>query len=262
MKDRLPVIFVGHGNPMHAILESNFSRGLTALASRIERPKAILCISAHWMTEGTWVTHMPKPKTIHDFYGFPKPLFDVQYPAPGSPTIAEQISQLIKYPRIQLDDDTWGFDHGTWAILRHMYPDADIPVLQMSLDMNATSDQHFKLGQELRRLREEGVLIVGSGNVVHNLRQFKPEVNATPYPWALEFDEWLKQQLVSRNYDSIINDSMTMRSGQLSSPTPDHWYPLFYVLGASDDRDSLKFEYEGIEHASISMRTFSLGMNA
>lgn len=245
---------------MNAIEENAFTRRLADLGKRIARPQAILCISAHWMTEGTWVTHMRKPKTIHDFYGFPKPLFDVQYPAPGSPEIADRIRADIKDPKINADDEMWGLDHGTWSVLTHMYPKADIPVLQMSVYLEQPSEYHYRVGQQLKALREQGILIVGSGNIVHNLRQIDFGPNAKPFDWAIEFDEWVKDRLTRRDYASLINDAMSFRAGKLSIPSPDHWYPLFYALGASDEQDQLRFEHEGIDNASISMRCLSLGL--
>jgi 4,5-DOPA dioxygenase extradiol len=261
MKSRLPVIFIGHGNPMNALADNPFTEMLKALGKKIPRPKAILCISAHWMTEGTWITHMSEPKTIHDFYGFPKELSQVQYRAPGNPEIAEMISSEITVPKINLDDEMWGLDHGAWSVLRHVYPNADIPVLQLSLHMEKPSEYHFQLGQQLRCLREKGILIVGSGNIVHNLSLLSWIENSPPHPWAVEFDEWVKDKIKTKQYTALINDSRKTESGKRSIPTPEHWYPLLYILGASDDTDKLHFEYEKIDNASISMRTFSLGLD-
>jgi len=257
---RLPVLFVGHGSPLHAIQDDPFSRKLGELGRSIERPRAILCVSAHWMTDGSWVTHMPTPKTIHDFYGFPKPLFDVRYPAQGSPELADVIRKEVHDPEIHNDDDSWGLDHGTWSVLKHMYPRADIPVLQLSIDLAQSPAHHYRLGQRLRALRDQGVLIIGSGNVVHNLRQIDFDPSAKPYDWAVEFDEWVKARLLRADHDALINDATATTAGRLSIPSPDHWIPLLYVLGASDPQDRLKFEYEGIEHGSISMRCVSYGV--
>lgn len=257
---RLPVLFLGHGSPMNAIQDNAFTRKLGELGRVIERPKVVLCVSAHWMTEGSWVTHMPKPKTIHDFYGFPKPLFDVQYPAAGSPEFADLIRSEVKDPTVNMDDETWGLDHGTWSVLRHMYPEANIPVLQLSIYMAQPPEYHYRLGEQLRKLRDQGVLIVGSGNIVHNLRQIDFSPSANPYDWAIEFDEWVKERLVRTDYASLTNDAYNTRAGKLSIPSPDHWYPLLYTLGASDEQDCLRFEYEGIDHGSISMRCLSLGL--
>ncbi len=256
---RMPVLFIGHGNPMHAIDDNPFTQALARLGRELPRPRAILCASAHWMTEGSWVTRVERPRTIHDFYGFPQALFQVEYPAPGSPSIADAICERIEDPNVY-PDENWGLDHGAWAVLRHMYPEADIPVLQVSIYMEQPAEYHFKLGQQLRRLRDEGILIVGSGNIVHNLRQAVLRGEVQPYDWAIEFDEWVKTRLENRDYAALQHDARQTEAGRLSIPTPDHWYPLFYPLGAADENDTLRYEYEGIDNGSISMRCFTLGM--
>lgn len=258
-KNRAPVFFIGHGSPMNAIENNSFTQALAKLQELYPEPKAVLCISAHWMTEGTWVTHMQKPKTIHDFYGFPEQLFAVQYPSPGSPEVAELVRTTITKPRINLDDEMWGLDHGTWSILRHIFPKADIPVLQLSLHMQQPPRYHYELGTKLRELRDHGVLIIGSGNIVHNLRKIKWEPDAEPYDWAIEFDEWIKEKILKRNYEAIITEFNNTEAGRLSVPTNEHYYPLLYALGASDESDNINFEYEGIQNASISMRAVSFG---
>lgn len=252
----MPVLFIGHGSPMNAIAENDYTRCLNNIAKTLPTPNAILCISAHWMSEGTWITHMAHPRTIHDFFGFPKQLFDVQYPAPGAPKIAEEIQSLVKNYRINLDDEMWGLDHGTWSVLRHLYPQANIPVLQLSISMPQPPEYHFALGQALRPLRNKGILILGSGNIVHNLKLIRWEEDANPYSWAEEFDLWVKAKLEQRDFDALIQNATSTESGRLSIPTPDHWFPLLYVIGASDAQDTLRFEFEGIQNASISMRTF------
>lgn len=257
---KMPALFIGHGSPMNAIQSNNFTRALGNIAEKVPQPTAILCISAHWMTEGTWITKMDKPQTIHDFYGFPKPLFDVQYPAPGSPEIASEIQALVSHPEIFADSDVWGLDHGTWSVLRHMYPEANIPVMQLSLNMSRPADYHFKLGQELARLRERGVLIVGSGNIVHNLRQISWEEKAKPHDWALEFDEWARHKILQRDFKAIQDDVLKTEAGRLAVPTMDHYYPLHYILGLAGREDEIKFEYEEMQNASISMRTLSVGL--
>lgn len=260
--DRLmPSLFLGHGSPMNAIADNDFTRSLASLGKRLPKPEAILCISAHWMTDGTWITQMANPKTIHDFYGFPQSLFDIQYPAPGRPDIATAIQQEITKPMIRADITEWGLDHGTWAVLRHMYPAADVPVMQLSLDMSEPAEFHFKLGQELSKLREKGVMIISSGNIVHNLRSIRWEANAAPFDWALEFDEWSKEKLLNRDFLAIQNDFLKSNAGRLAVPTPDHYYPLLYTLGAARNSDELKFEYEEIQNGSISMRCLSFGHN-
>lgn len=256
--DRMPVAFIGHGSPMHAIADNPFTRTLAAMRHRYPPPRAILCVSAHWMTKGTWVTHMTQPKTIHDFGGFPQELFDVQYPAPGSPAIAEVIQSTIVAPHINLDDSNWGLDHGTWAVLRHMYPDAHVPVLQMSLAMDQPPEYHYTLGQKLQSLRDQGILIVGSGNIVHNLRRVRWGDDAQAYDWAIEFDEWSKNRLQEGDYAAFIKGHAASNAAQASVPTLDHYLPLLYTLGAADAHDELRFDYEGIEMGSISMRTLSM----
>lgn len=255
----LPVLFIGHGSPMNAIAENSYTRMLNKIGEEIPRPKAVLCISAHWMTEGTWITSMEKPKTIHDFYGFPQPLFEVQYPAPGAPEMALQISKLIKDPPINPDSEMWGLDHGTWAVLRHMYPKADIPVMQLSLHLEQPPHYHYKVGQELKRLRSEGVLIVGSGNIVHNLRLINWTEDSPAYPWAEKFDQWSKEMIENRNDEALVHDYLKLEAGKLSVPTPEHYYPLLYVLGASDKSDKVEFLFDEIHHSSIGMRSLVIG---
>lgn len=255
-QQKMPTLFVGHGSPMNAISENPFTQTLGNIGEKYPRPNAVLCISAHWMTRGTWITQIERPKTIHDFGGFPKELFEVQYPASGSPKLAEQIHKDL--PSIHLDNE-WGLDHGTWAILRKMYPLADIPVVQLSLDMTQGPGYHIKLGEELSKLRESGVLILGSGNIVHNLRRLKWEDNATPYDWAIEFNEWTKNKIIKRDLLSLQKDILNSEAGKLSIPTMDHYYPFLYVLGASSKTDEIHFEYEEIQNGSISMLTVRFG---
>jgi 4,5-DOPA dioxygenase extradiol len=254
---RMPIFFIGHGSPMNAIDENNYTRTLSTLGPNLPRPKAILCVSAHWMSEGTWITHMKQPRTIHDFYGFPEELFAVQYPAPSSPELAESIQAQIQDPKIQLDNEMWGYDHGTWSVLRHIYPDADIPVLQLSLYMEQPAEYHFKVGQELAKLRDQNILIIGSGNIVHNLRKIRWEPNAQAFDWAIEFDQWVKEKLEARDFNALVKDPLKTEAGKLSIPTPDHWYPIYYILGASGPDDQLRVEYEEMQNGSISMRSFS-----
>ena len=257
---KMPVLFIGHGSPMNAIEDNDFTKSLTQLRKRLPKPKAVLCISAHWLTEGTWITHMEHPKTIHDFHGFPKALFDVRYPAPGSPAIAESVRASISSPEINLDDEQWGLDHGTWSVLRHLYPEADVPVLQLSINFGKPGPFHFEMGEKIRYLREQGVLIVGSGNIVHNLRKISWETDAEPFAWATDFDEWAKQKIMEKNYPALCSSFSETAAGQLSVPTVDHYYPLLYVLGAAETGEQATFEYEGIQNGSISMRTFSFGL--
>ncbi len=254
----MPVLFLGHGSPMNALADNAFSKTLNGLGKSLPKPKAILMVSAHWMTKGTWVTHMEKPKTIHDFSGFPKELFVVDYPAAGSPQLAEEIHQKIKNPKIQLDEKGWGLDHGTWSVLKHLYPMADIPVVQLSLDLNEPPSYHFELGAKLRFLRDQNVLIVASGNIVHNLRKLNWNEKAPAHTWAIEFDKWVKEKLEKKDFSALQNDVLKTDAGRLSVPTPEHYYPLLYILGAAKTEDKLKFEFEEMQNASISMRSFSL----
>jgi 4,5-DOPA dioxygenase extradiol len=258
-KEKAPVFFIGHGSPMNALQKNQFTGALSRMRDHYPDPKAILCISAHWMTEGTWVTHMANPKTIHDFHGFPQELFEVKYPAPGDPRLAAQLCETVLAPNAHLDDEMWGLDHGTWSVLRHMFPDANVPVVQLSLHMEKDPAYHYALGHKLRKLRSQGVLIVGSGNIVHNLRKIKWDETASAYPWAVEFDNWAKTNLLKRKFDPFIHDYHATEAGRLSVPTLEHYLPLLYVLGASEDSDQMRFEYEGVENGSISMRTISFG---
>lgn len=256
---RMPVLFIGHGSPMNAIEENSYTHSLHRLGLELPTPNAILVVSAHWMTQSTWVTEMSTPKTIHDFYGFPKALFDVQYPAHGSPELAKYIQQTVSQPKILGDHDSWGLDHGTWAVLKHIYPGANIPVVQLSLNMTKSPDHHYDIGSQLSGLRDRGVLILGSGNIVHNLSRIQWKPNSKPYDWAIEFDEWIKKKLIERDYKSITNDFHKTEAGKLSIPTLDHYLPLHYIIGASDSRDELKFEHEELQNSSISMRSIRLG---
>ncbi len=251
-----PVLFLGHGSPMNALAENEFTKKLGKLATKIPTPKLILVISAHWETKGTWVTGMDKPKTIHDFFGFPQALFNVQYPAPGDSNFAKSLSLNSSDPNIGLDENNWGLDHGTWSVLRHMYPKANIPVVQLSIDSTKPFEYHYNLGKKLAKLREEGVLILGSGNIVHNLRTISWKETATPLDWALEFDNWIKERAVARDFKSLVESPLNTKAGKLSIPTPEHYLPLLYTLGAADEKSELVFDIEEIQNASISMRSF------
>lgn len=249
----LPVIFIGHGSPMNALADNNYTKALENLGKSFSKPKAIVCISAHWVTAGHFVTNNKSPKTIHDFYGFPQELFNVQYPAPGAPDLATTISKKISSVKESSD---WGFDHGMWSVLKHLYKDANIPSLQISLDHQFNPKDHFQLGQELKFLRDEGILIIGSGNIVHNLRSFSMKSGAEPFPWATEFDEIVKSSLQEKNSTAIL--SLPTESPSLfskSHPSPEHFAPLWVILGASDSHDKPTWIYEGIEHSSISMQS-------
>ncbi len=262
-QSRMPLLFIGHGSPMNAIEDNPFTKTLVRLGSELPKPKAILCISAHWLTARTWVSHTPHPKLIHDFLPsppLPQQVFEVQYQASGDPNLAEHISASIQNTRVLLDDH-WGLDHGAWSVFKHMYPKANIPIIELSIDMSITAECHFELGAQLKPLRDQGVLIVGSGNIVHNIKEIIwDNQKAKPYSWAVEFDEQVKQCIVQRDFIPLIGDLLYTSAGRLSVPTTDHYYPLLYTLGASDNNDSLRFEYEEIQSGSISMRTLSLGL--
>lgn len=258
--NKMPVMFIGHGSPMNALAQNDYTLALGNIASKLSQtPKAILCISAHWLTEGTYITSTDTPKIIYDFYGFPDELYQVKYPAKGSQAAAIKIHSLIESTNIKFDNGEWGLDHGSWSVLKHIYPNANIPVLQLSIDIRQPAEYHFKLGQQLRVLRENGILIIGSGNVVHNLRNFSWKETEHPFDWALEFDSWIKQQLENKNYSALVNEYHNTPVGKLSIPTLDHYLPLLYIVGASDEHDKLEFIYEKIQNGSIAMRSFSLG---
>ncbi len=255
----MPVLFFGHGSPMNAIQNNAFTRTLTQIGLDLPRPKAILCVSAHWTTQGTFITSSEKPRMIYDMYGFPEELYKIKYEAAGDLKLAKNIQSSFSEPKISLDYEKWGLDHGSWGILKFLYPKADIPVLQLSIDMTKSPQHHFEIGQQLQALRNSGVLILGSGNVTHNLRNISHEENETPFDWAVEFDEWFKEKLLDRDFYSINKNYNKSKAGQMSVPTLDHYLPIQYILGASHKSDELKFEYEGMQNGSISMRAFRFG---
>lgn len=254
---KLPVLFIGHGNPMNALEDNDFTRAWKNIGNSV-RPRAILCISAHWLTRGTYVTAMDRPKTIHDFYGFPRELMEYEYQAPGSPSDAKNIIEKVNYTQVAEDHD-WGLDHGTWSILAKMYPDADIPVFQMSIDIRKPMEYHYELAKELKYLREKGVLIIGSGNIVHNLRMAKFAKDPEPYDWAVEFDELSRKLIESGEHQSLIHYEKLGQAAKLSIPTTDHYIPLIYSLGLQDPKDEISFPVEGMAFGSGSMRSVRIG---
>ena len=259
MPELMPAIFFGHGNPMNAIEQNDYTRKWNAIGARLPRPRAILCVSAHWYIPGAAVTVSTAPKTIHDFGGFPRALYNVQYPAPGDPELARRVQQLLAPLPVALDE-RWGLDHGTWSVLCHVYPDANVPIVQLSIDETQPAAFHFDLGKRLAPLREEGVLIVGSGNLVHNLHTYAWGRHAPePYDWAVRFEERARQILLSGEYDSLVNYEKLGREAMLSVPTPDHYLPLLYVLGANTGRDQVVFPVEGVDGGSISMLAVEIG---
>lgn len=238
--DKMPVLFLGHGSPMNAIEDNEFVQGFKNVGREIQRPSAILCISAHWETKGTFVTAMDKPRTIHDFGGFPKALYDVQYPAPGEPSLAKETKKIVKKTQVGLDD-AWGLDHGAWSVIKHLYPDADVPVIQMSLDYTKPAQYHFELAKELAVLRERGVLIVGSGNMVHNLRLVawdKLKGDPFAFDWAAEANEKMKKYILEDYVQNLIDFRKQGKAFDLSIPTPEHFLPLLYILALKDKSDT------------------------
>ncbi len=253
---RMPVLFIGHGNPMNAIEDNAYSRSWRAMGDSLPAPSAILCVSAHWMTRGTTLVNVTrKPQTIHDFGGFPAELFAQQYPAPGAPDFAEATVELLRDQHARASEE-WGLDHGAWSVLIKMFPKADIPVYQLSLDLTKSPQQHFELAQELKRLREKGVLIIGSGNVVHNLMALAP--GAAPYDWAQAFDGFVAEKLESRDFKAIVNAGALGRVTKLAHPTAEHFLPLVYALGAAGAEEQLSSFNASFDMASISMRSFML----
>ncbi len=253
---KMPVLFVGHGSPMNAIERTRFTETLAGLSPRLPRPKAVCVVSAHWVTSGSKVLAVAKPRTIHDFDGFPAPLYAVEYPAPGAPIEAERVARELE---IQ-PDETWGFDHGAWSVLRHLYPEADVPVFQVSLDEGRSLPGHVELGSELARLRDRGVLILGSGNIVHNLRRLEGDKDAQPFPWTLEFDAQVKQAIEGRDLASLAAPEHWGKPlAALAHPTLEHYVPLLYCLGSTTERDALSYPYEGFEYGSLSMRMVLFG---
>ncbi|AGH95116.1 4,5-DOPA dioxygenase extradiol [Pseudobdellovibrio exovorus] len=255
----MPVAFIGHGSPMNALAKDQYSQTLNLLGQNLPKPTAILCVSAHWMTNGSYVTVARKPKTIHDFYGFPEALYQVQYPADGLPELAIKLITAFPNIHIRSDQEQWGLDHGTWSVLTHIYPNADIPVLQLSLDMSLPPSEHLQIGQMLQSLRKEGVLILGSGNIVHNLRNYSRDLHAPAYDWAVEFDIWSKEKIEQRDFQALATDYNKTLSGQLAVPSLDHYLPMLYILGASTPNDSLNWVYDEIQNSSIAMRSFTFG---
>jgi 4,5-DOPA dioxygenase extradiol len=257
----MPVLFIGHGSPMNGIEDTEFSRRWTQMAKEIPTPKAVLVVSAHWFTKGTQITAMDFPKTIHDFGGFPKELFAVQYPAPGNPILAKETAELLHSAHVELDHD-WGLDHGTWTIIRHMYPDANIPVLQLSIDYTKGPQYHYDLAKELNALRKKGVLIIGSGNMVHNLRMVAwDRLNDTEYgyDWAKNINDKFKALIQDGDYKPLINYSSLGKEAMLAIPTPEHYLPLMYTLGLKSNKDNVSFFNDKAVGGSLTMTSVKLG---
>src|SRR5579864_4299405 len=259
MHDVLPVIFFGHGNPMNAVQHNGYTEGWRTIGRQLRKPSAILSISAHWFVPGTGVTVSTAPRTIHDFGGFPRELYQVQYPAPGDPSLARRVQQLLAPLDVTLDN-SWGLDHGTWSVLRHVYPAADIPIVQLSIDERKLASFHFEIGKKLAPLREEGVLVVGSGNLVHNLHAYAwGRHMPDPYDWAVRFEQDAKQMMVAGEYKPLIEYEKLGAEALLSIPTPDHYLPMLYVIATKQQGEIITFPIEGVDGGSISMLTVQVG---
>lgn len=255
----LPAVFFGHGNPMNAIMHNAYTEAWRRIGKEIPKPRAILAISAHWYGSGTGVTVSTAPRTIHDFGGFPQELYQVQYPAPGDPALARRVQQLLAPLAVNLDN-SWGLDHGTWSVLRHVYPAADIPIVQLSIDETKPASFHFEVGRQLAPLRGEGVLIVGSGNLVHNLHTYAWGGHSRdPYDWAVRFESAARDMMLAGEHKPLIHYETLGPDAALSIPTPDHYLPLLYVLGAQQNGENVRFPVAGVDGGSISMLTVQIG---
>lgn len=257
---KMPVLFLGHGSPMNAIEENEFVAEFRNIAKEIPRPNAILCVSAHWETKGTFVTAMQNPPTIHDFGGFPKELFAVQYPAPGSPDLAKETQSLITNTEVGLDHQ-WGLDHGAWSVIKHLYPNGDIPVIQMSIDYSQSPQYHYELAKQIKSLREKGVLIIGSGNMVHNLRMVAwNQMNENfGFDWALEANDKMKNYIMNGDHNQLINFRSQGKAFDLAIPTPEHYLPLLYSLAVKDEKDQVSLFNDKAVAGSLSMTSVRIG---
>lgn len=255
----MPAIFFGHGNPLNALLRNAYTEGWSAIGRSIPRPKAVLCVSAHWYLPGTAVTAMKTPRTIHDFGGFPRELYNVQYPAPGSPALAERVRDLLAPLEVGMDE-SWGLDHGTWSVLCHVFPQADIPVVQLSIDETRPPDFHYETGKRLAPLRDEGVLIIGSGNLVHNLHTYAWGAHeAEPFDWAVRFETQARGFLSTGEDAPLVHYETLGRDATLSAPTPDHYLPLLYIIALRRAGEAVSFPVAGFDGGSISMLTVQIG---
>ena len=259
--DLMPALFLGHGSPMNAIEENEFVQGFRKVGKEISKPNAVLVVSAHWETKGTFVTAMENPKTIHDFGGFPKELYEVQYPAPGSPELAMETKSIIRKTEIGLDV-YWGLDHGAWSVVKHMYPNADVPVIEMSLDYSLTPEYHYELAKELGLLRKKGVLIVGSGNMVHNLRMVdwrRLDETDYGYDWAIEASEKMKKYILSGDYKRLLNYRSQGKEFDMAIPTPEHYLPLLYTLALKEENEVVRLFNDKAVGGSLSMTSVKIG---
>lgn len=251
--EKMPVLFIGHGSPMNAVEDNDYTRNWSKIADMIPQPKAILSVSAHWFTRGARIADSEKPKMVYDMYGFPEELYQTKYDAAGAPDFARRTKALIKSD--VLIDNSWGIDHGTWSVLCKMYPHADIPVFQLSVDSNAPAETHFGIGQDINSLRDEGVLILGSGNIVHNLSKVNWDMEGG-YQWAYDFDSYIKDRIVKKRFDDVVGYRNAGRSAESAVHTPDHFYPLLYILGASRHEDKAEVFNEACTLGSISMTCY------
>lgn len=259
MDKPMPAIFFGHGNPMNALLSNDYTMGWAAIGEIVPRPRAVLCVSAHWYLEGTAVTVSPVPRTIHDFGGFPKELYQVKYPAPGHVGLASRVQELLRPVSVSRDEQ-WGLDHGTWSVLCHVFPQADVPVVQLSIDETQPAEFHYQLGKRLAPLRDEGVLVIGSGNLVHNLHAYAwGQHSVKPQDWAVRFERLAREMLLEGNHDPLINYERLGRDAILSAPTPDHYLPLLYIIALQRENETVSFPVEGFDGGSISMLTVQIG---
>ena len=256
---RMPALFFGHGNPMNAIQENAFTEGWAEIGRALPRPRGILCVSAHWYPPGSYVTAMPRPRTIHDFGGFPRPLYEVEYPAPGDPALARRVQELLSPVPVGLDEQ-WGLDHGTWSILCHVFPEADVPVVQLAMDETHAGSFHYDLGRRLAPLRDEGVLVIGSGNLVHNLHAYAwGRKLVEPFDWAVRFEKSARELMRSGDHGPLVEYDALGPDALLSVPTPDHYLPLLYVLGTQQPGDEVTFPVEGVDGGSVSMLSVRIG---
>ena len=260
MRKKQPVLFIGHGNPMNAISDNSFTKSLKKISENIEKPEAILVISAHWQTKGTSITSSDDPRQIYDFYGFPEELYNVVYQPSGKKELAKYIAETLNKENMTVTGaDYWGLDHGSWAVLKHIYPEGDIPVLQMSLDMGLNEYSHYNLGKKLSFLRDMGVLVIGSGNIVHNLREMGHETLADPHTWAVEFDRYIADSIRTGSHENLISYKNFGRCAELSLPTDEHYLPLLYIAAMQDKGDKVEFLFDEIHHSSLSMRCLKIG---
>jgi 4,5-DOPA dioxygenase extradiol len=259
MSETMPAIFFGHGNPMNALARNAWTDAWAAIGASIPRPKAVLCVSAHWYLPATLVAAQSQPRTIHDFGGFPRELFEVQYPAPGSPELARRVRELLAPAAVGLDE-SWGLDHGAWSVLCHVFPKADVPVVQLSIDDTRPAAFHYELAARLAPLRDEGVLIVGSGNLVHNLHAYAwGRHPVEPLDWAVRFDARARELMTANDHAPLVNYESLGRDATLSAPTPDHYLPLLYVIAQQREGDEITFPVEGFDGGSISMLSARVG---